>query len=65
MDSLTDAEREALVVKTLNLVSPKYSYYTVLCAVKDISSGSVTSVYNFVRRDNKTGSYKLLKQITQ
>ena len=61
---LSDAEREALVIQSMNLVSPKYSYFTILAAV-EISGGSTTSVYALVRRDNESGSYKVLRKSTQ
>ena len=49
----------------MNLISPKYSYYTILTAVKDDSTtpATISSYYNFVRRDNESGSYKFLFQI--
>lgn len=64
-DSLTDAQRESLLIKSMNLISPKYSYYTILTAVKDDSTtpATISSYYNFVRRDNESGSYKFLFQI--
>ncbi len=60
-DSLTDAAREALVIKTMYFVSPKYSYFTILTA--STQSGVTTSYYNFVRRDNESATYKFLTQI--
>lgn len=60
---LNDAQREALVIQTMNLVSPKYSYFTILSAVR-ISAGSPTSISSFVRRDNESGSYKILRKST-
>ncbi|MCM8525834.1 MAG: hypothetical protein NE327_04910, partial [Lentisphaeraceae bacterium] len=61
--TLDDAQREALVIHTMNLVSPKYSYFTILSAVR-ISAGSPTSISSFVRRDNESGSYKILRKST-
>jgi len=62
-DDLSDAQAEALLLRTMNLISPKYSYFTVLIAVEE--SGTSTSVYAFVRRDNEGGSFKVIKTIEQ
>lgn len=58
---LNDAQREALIIQTMNLVSPKYSYFTVIVAVDT----PATSIYTLVRRDNQSGSYKILRKSTQ
>lgn len=62
-DGLNDAQAESVLLRTCKLISPKYSYYTVLTAVQDSGTGTTSSVYSFVRRDNEGGSFKVLKII--
>ena len=62
---ITDAEREAMTFNSMCLVSPKYSYYTIVGAVVlDPTDPSPTrkSLYAFVRRDNESGSIKTIQK---
>ncbi|MCM8532684.1 MAG: hypothetical protein NE330_16070, partial [Lentisphaeraceae bacterium] len=59
---LTDAEREAYVMKTKNLMSTKYSYFTILGAVKLNNDANFSKLYAFVRRDNATGKIIVIRK---
>ena len=56
---ISDVDREALVIHSMNLVSPKYSYFTIIGAA-DVSS-SPAKIKAFVRRDGTSGSFKVIR----
>jgi len=64
--TMRDAEREFLTVNSMKLVSPKYSYITIIAVVQimdDPTTVSSTSMINaFVRRDNKSGSFNIIRK---
>jgi hypothetical protein len=64
---IPDALREALVLRTMKLVSPKYSYFTVLCAVDLLNAGgtslgTVSKIRAFIRFDNESRTFKVLQK---
>jgi hypothetical protein len=66
-ETITDVLREAAVFRSMKLVSPKYSYFTVLCAVDLLdtggtSLGTVSKIRAFVRFDNESNTFKILQK---
>lgn len=51
LNTLTDAQREYLVIHSMRLVSPKYSYFTIKGSV-DIDNGGTSNFSTFIRCDN-------------
>ena len=64
--SMKETEREFLTINSMKLVSPKYSYLTILAIVQimaDATTVSSTSkVKALVRRDNQSGSYNIINK---
>ncbi|MCM8537435.1 MAG: hypothetical protein NE334_15955 [Lentisphaeraceae bacterium] len=58
---LTDAHREAIVLKTMRLLSTRYSYYTIIGAA-ELNGTTESQVYAFVRRNNDTGKVTIIRK---
>ena len=66
-ETITDVLREAAVFRSMKLVSPKYSYVTVLCAVDLLNANGdslniVSKIRAFVRFDNETRNFKVIQK---
>ena len=65
---ITELERAVMTVNSMRLMSNRYSYFTILTAVElnyNDSNSTTSSSYSFVRRDNTSGDYKIIRRSTK